>query len=122
MKKLLGESQTVCVHANICTNLQLLDNPLYTTVCHRNTNRLSDSHRVPEAQLASYQTPGSETNMQQTDYPIPKSKTNKHKIIQRLKYLLPLDPTLSQTNPVYTLTPYFLVSNIIYTFINKSLK
>lgn len=68
------ESDSVCVHTHICTNLQLLDNPLYTTVCHRNTNRLSDSHRVPEAQLASYQTPGSETNMQHTDYPIPKSK------------------------------------------------
>ena len=74
MKKLLGDSQTVCVHAHTCTNLQLLDNPLYTSVCHRNTNRLSDSHRVPEAQLASYQTPGSETNMQHTGYSIPKSK------------------------------------------------
>jgi len=113
----------VCAHARICTNLQLLDNPLYTTVCRRNTNRLSDSHRVPEAQHASYQTPGSETNMQHTDYPTPKSKTNEHIMIQRLKYLLPRDPTLSHTNPVYTLTPYFFVSiNIISTFMNKSLK
>lgn len=113
----------VCAHAHISTNLQLLDNPLYTTVCHRNTNRLSDSHHVPEAQLASYQTPGSETNMQHTDYPITKSKANNHIIIQRLKYLLPMDPALSQMNPVYTLTSYFFVTiSIISILMNKSLK
>ena len=117
------EIEGVCEHVCTCTNLQLLDNPLYITVCHRNTNRLSDSHRVPEAQLASYQIPGSETNIQHTDYPILKSKTNNPIIIQRLKYLLPLGPTLSQTNPVYTLTPYFFVSiNISSRFMNKSLK
>lgn len=42
-------------------NLQLLDNPLYTDVFHRNTNRLSGFHHVPEAQLANYLTPSSET-------------------------------------------------------------
>jgi hypothetical protein len=41
-------------------NLQLSDNPLYTDVCHRNTNTLSDSHHVPVVQLANYQTPSSE--------------------------------------------------------------
>lgn len=47
-------------------------------MCHRSTNRLSDSHHVPEAQLANYQTLGSETKLITHKLSFPSSETNNH--------------------------------------------